>query len=147
MQPGDHVCTARPPRRVQRPESGATDPLTGNSDRLENTATERSRKLLLRTAGPYRVRCVMESTVIVEKKEFIILMSSDRLTSTLQVPSNAELTAVLHGTICQPKLRVQRDGAESNLPPANSNNREHASYAIETVFGHCGTKGYTEHKV
>lgn len=86
MPPGDQVHIDRPPRREQRPESAATDPLTVYSHDFDEKAREESRKLLSCTTGPYTVRFATESTVTLDKEGIAIPVSLDRVTKVLRVP-------------------------------------------------------------
>lgn len=90
VQPGDKIYIDRPPGRVQRPESGTTDPLTVYSDNLEETVTEGSCKLLPRTTGPYTVQSVTGNTATIDNDGLAVPVSLDRATKMPRVPNDAE---------------------------------------------------------
>lgn len=107
-EPGDRVYIDRLPRRVQRPESRTTDPLTGYSENFEESATKRSRKLILRTTSPYAVRSATKSTTTIEKDEIDIFVSLYPATKMPQEPTGAEFTPRLHNEMGQFELGMQR---------------------------------------
>lgn len=136
MQPGSQVYNDRPPRRVQRRKSEATDLLTAYSDNLEEAVTKESRKLFLRTAGLYTVRSVAETTFTIAKHGVASSVSLDRVNTIPRVPSRTEPIAGLQNITCQSEPGMQRDGEENNsLGPDNSDTKR-AERATKQVFGH-----------
>lgn len=101
VQPSIQVYSVRPPQKVQRLGSGATDPLTGHKQNLEEATTKGSHKLLPLTMNPYKVESAMKSTVTIDKTSDAILVSSDRLMKMPRVPDDAEPLASLDNTMAQ----------------------------------------------
>lgn len=77
-------------RRVQRPKSETTNPLTEYSENLEKKVFYKSRKLSFRTTGPSTIRPATEGTVIIEKKEFAIPIGLHPGTGMFRVPYRPE---------------------------------------------------------
>lgn len=67
LQSEDQIYIESQPRRKQGPQSGVRDSLVGLSDKLEETATEGSRRMILRTTNPNTVKSVTENTVTPDK--------------------------------------------------------------------------------
>lgn len=129
------------------PEREITDPLTGYSENLDETVTERSRKPLPGTTGLYPARSITESTVTIKVHEVTIPESLDQATKMARVPDETEPFFGLRNTMDQPDSDRRMTGQESNPPFAGPNDPEPTEYDVDRLVGHHGTGARTEHTV
>lgn len=118
MQAGDYVYSDRPPRRVQRLESAATDPLINYSDSSEEASTEASSKLLPLTTSTYAVTSAACSTLTGDRDRVAVLRIFDRAAKLSKAPDSTECTVYLQTTASQSKPSTQgsKDENSSTLP-------------------------------
>lgn len=76
---------------------------------------ETNHKLLSRTAGPYNLRSVVESTANIIKDGVAISVSLDRVTKVPRVTNSTESIQILHNISSQlePGKQVSIDGKTS----------------------------------
>lgn len=130
-----------------RLESRTTDVLKGYSSNIEEVASEGIRELLSCAKAPHTVRPASGSTVTSDKDGVAILVTLERVTKMLGVPTGVKPTPCLHNNMAYPELAMQRVKEENNPPPADAHDPEPSEYAVDQICGQRGTGNQMEYKV